>query len=224
MFKLAGILIIALSLISNSAALAEPVAVAFASQVNSVQDTYQDPSLDNTDIVLREHVYKIRSDASSIQLQVRSTIGDIWVMFDDFKGDFSLFDNGGNSNVASIEVNAGNMYTRRGMVKMLLKSSGFLDVDNFPKMTFIGSSIEWFSDTQAILKGAMTIRGESRQVNFYLELDDSSIDDDHIAVKAMATIKRSEFGITTLLPVVNDQVNLIININALKKGAALSMN
>ena len=227
MFKLAGVIIIALSLTCNSAALAEPVTVAFASQVNNVQDRYQDPSLDNMDIVLHEHVYKIQQETSHVQFHVRSTVGDVWVSFDDFKGDFTLFGNADNSNVASIEVNARSMDTRRGMVKMLLKSAGFLDVENFPRMKFVGSSIEWFSDTQAILKGMMTIRDKTGQVDFYLELVDSNIKDldpGRVSVKAMATIKRSEFGITTLLPVVNDQVNLIISINALKKDAALSMN
>ena len=227
MVKNVGVLIIVSSVICNGIAFAEPVAVAYASYANSKQDTYQDPSLDSTDVVLRQHMYTIQQETSNIQLHVKSPIGDVWVTFDDFDGDFSLLGASGNSNVASIEVNATKMDTRRGMVRMLLKSGGFLDVDNFPTMRFTGKSFEWYSDTQAILKGDMTIKDTTRQVAFYVELVDDSIkniDSERVTVKAMATIKRSDFGITTLLPVVSDNVNLFININAQTKGTPLSLN
>ena len=229
MFNRTSYLIASLFVVCNKLAIADPVAVAYASIANSVKDSYQDSSLDGVDSALKQHAYKIELENSSIQFHVKSTIGDVWVTFNDFEGDFSLIDNRDNSDngsVASIEVNAEKMVTRRGMVRMLLKSSGFLDVSNFPSFRFTGSSLEWFSDTQAILKGKLTIRDVTRQVNFYVELVDSSVDaigSGPVDLKAMATIKRSEFGITTMLPVVGDQVDLFININASRKDAYMSM-
>ena len=46
---------------------------------------------------------------------------------------------------------------------------------------------------------------------------------EHITVKAETTIKRSEFGIYTLLPAISDNVNLFMNIDALKKNTTVSM-
>ncbi len=229
MFNRTSYLIASLFIVCNKFALADPVAVAYASIANSVKDSYQDSSLGGVDAVLKQYAYKIELENSSIQFHVKSTIGDVWVTFNDFEGDFSLIDNRDDSesgSVASIEVNAEKMDTRRGMVKMLLKSSGFLDVGNFPSFRFTGSSLEWFSDTQAILKGELTIRNVTRKVNFYVELVDSSVDaigSGPVDLKAMATIKRSDFGITTMLPVVGDQVDLFININASRNGAYMSM-
>ena len=222
-------LIASLFVVCNEFAVADPAAVAYASVANSVKDSYQDSSLGDVNAALKQHAYKIELENSSIQFHVKSTIGDVWVTFNDFEGDFSLVDdrdNGENGSVASIEVNAGKMDTRRGMVKMLLKSSGFLDVGNFPSFKFIGSSLHWISDNQAILKGELTIRDVTRNVNFYVELVDSSVDaigSGPVDLKAMATIKRSDFGITTMLPVVSDQVDLFININASRNGAYMSM-
>ena len=120
MFKIVSVLTTALSVICHNVAFAEPVSVAYASYAKMLQEEYQDPSLDNMDVVVREHVYKIQQETSTLQFHVRSTVGDVWVSFEDFQGDFSLLAKGDNSNVASIEVNAEKMDTRRGMVKMLL--------------------------------------------------------------------------------------------------------
>ena len=229
MFNRKSYLIALLFIVCNKFAVADPVAFAYASITNSVKDSYQDSSLGDVDAALKRYAYKIELENSSIQFHVKSTIGDVWVTFNDFEGDFSLVDKSDdseNSSVASIEVNAENMDTRRGMVRMLLKSSGFLDVGNFPSFRFTGSSLEWFSDTQAILKGELTIRDVTRKVNFYVELVGSSIDaidSGPVDLKAMATIKRSDFGITTMLPVVADQVDLFININASRNAASMSM-
>lgn len=230
MFNRTGCLIASLFVVCNKFAFADPVAVAYASIVNSVKDSYQDSSLDGVDAALKQHAYKVEIENSSIQFHVESTIGDVWVTFSDIEGDFSLIDSrndGEYGSVAAIKVNAGEMDTRRGMVKMLLKSAGFLDVGNFPSFKFFGSSLEWFSDTQAILKGELTIRDVTRQVNFYVELVDTSVDaigPGSVDLKAMATIKRSDFGITTMLPVVGDQVDLFINIKASRNDAYMSMN
>ena len=155
-----------------------------------------------------------------MKLRVNSPIGDIWVSFGDFSGDFTMHGHGDNRDIASIDVNAENLDTNRGMVGRLLKSEGFLDVENFPSIKFVGTSFEWFSERQAILKGDMTIKGTTQQVAFYVELVDSSTQStysDRVELQATATIKRSSFGINTLLPLVSDEVSLHISINATRK-------
>ena len=110
MFNRTGYLIASLFVVCNKIAVADPVAVAYASIANSVKDSYQDSSLDGVDAALKQHAYKIELENSSIQFHVKSTIGDVWVTFNDFEGDFSLVDdrdNGENGSVASIEVKAG---------------------------------------------------------------------------------------------------------------------
>jgi polyisoprenoid-binding protein YceI len=47
---------------------------------------------------------------------------------------------------------------------------------------------------------------------------------DQITVKATTTIKRSEFGIHSMLPAVSDNVNLFMSIDAVKKAAVVSMH
>lgn len=220
MYKAATVLFIALTMTGHSVAFAEPVTVAYASHYNGEQNIHYDSSLDNIDPALYQKLYEIQQDTSSMKLHVNTPIGHIWVSFGDFSGDFTIHGNGDNRDVASIDVNAENMDTNRGMVRRLLKSKGFLDVTNFPSMKFVGTSFEWFSERQAILKGDMTIKGTTQQVVFYVEMVDGSTQStysDRVELQATAVFKRSSFGINTLLPIVSDDVSLHISINAIKK-------
>jgi polyisoprenoid-binding protein YceI len=110
---------------------------------------------------------------------------------------------------------------------MMLRGESFFDVENFPSMHFVGSGFEWFDDRHAILKGEMTIKNVTRQVAFYVELDNAKVDSknsEHIIMSAKANIKRSEFDIYTMLPVVSDNVSLHVSINAIKKTTQMSVS
>ena len=105
----------------------------------------------------------------------------------------------------------------------MLRGEEFFDVENFPSMRFHGDSIEWINKTQAVLKGDMTIKNVSRPVAFYIEVvdaDENSLRSDSITMQAFANIKRSDFEIFSLLPVVSDDVSLVVKIDALKNGFA----
>ena len=216
---------IALTMFGHSAVIAEPVTVAYVSYSDIEEDNHQDSLLDNIDPVLSRRMYEIQQETSSVKLHVKSPIGDVWVRFGDFAGDFTMIGNGVDRDVASIEVNAKSMDANRGMVGSLLKSKGFLDVANFPSMKFVGTSFEWFSKHQAILKGDMTIKGTTQQVVFYVEVVDGSEQSacsDCVELQATATIKRSSFGVSALLPIVSDEVSLYISINAIKKASDIN--
>ena len=97
-------------------------------------------------------------------------------------------------------------------------------MENFPSIRFVGSSFEWYSETHAVLKGEMTIQNVTRQVAFYVELVDADVENkysERITVKATTTIRRSEFGLYTLLSVVSDDVNLSMSIDAIKQESAV---
>ena len=102
----------------------------------------------------------------------------------------------------------------------------FFNVEEFPSMSFVGGNFEWFNDENAVLKGYLTINNITRPIAFYVELikpNNTNPHSERITVKAETTIKRSEFGIYTLLPAVSDNVNLFMNIDALKKNTTVSM-
>ncbi len=201
--------------LSSCAAHGDPAAVAFAAYTG-----IENGGKPASSLILNSNTYEIQQHSSKMLFRVDSPIGDVWACFQDFEGVFTMLNNVIDNDLASIEINAESLNTRGGFIGALLKSESFFDVENFPSMHFVGSSLEWYSETRAVLKGEMTIKGITRQVAFYIELVDADVDgrfSERITVKATTTIRRSEFGISSLLPAVSDNVNLFMSIDAVKK-------
>lgn len=185
-------------------------------------DTYRERNVTDMTIKLSEYLYEIQQKTSKVELHVDSPVGDIWVSFDDFNGHFAMFNNDERDDPIIVDINAESLDTDAGFISMMLKSESFFDVEKFPSMRFVGSGFEWYGDSRAILKGKLTVQNVTRTVAFYVELVDG-LGSDTITVKASTTIRRSEFGIHTLLPFVSDDVNLYMSINAHKIEPSASM-
>ena len=182
--------------------------------------------LTNVTLIMNEYSYEIQQDTSTIAFRVDSPVGEVWASFEDFKGSFAMFGGEMHSDSTIVDINADSLDSDTGFVSTMLKSESFFDVENFPSVRFVGSSFEWFSETRAVLKGEMTIQNVTRPVAFYVELVDADADNkysERITVKATTTIKRSKFGIYTLLPVVSDDVNLYLSIDGVKLDTATTM-
>ena len=164
-----------------------------------------------------DHLYEIQQDTSSVSFHVASPVGEIWVKFNDFSGRFLMPKRDLSTRHAVVDINADSLNSETSFVGVLLKSDSFFDVENFPSIRFVGSNLEWYGEDRAVLKGLMTIQDVTLPVAFYIELDDDGInsaDDGSISVTASTTIKRSAFGIYTLLPLVSDNVDLYVSIDA----------
>lgn len=185
-----------------------------------------DNTIAKTALVLKDHIYEIQQNTSTIKFRVDGPFGEVWGSFHDFEGSFIMQNNGANNQSAVVNINTESLHADRTFIKAMLKSEKFFNVERFPSMRFVGGSFEWFNDKNAVLKGHLTINNITRPIAFYVELVKPNITNPypkHITVKAETTIKRSEFGISTLLPAVSDNVNLFMNIDALKKNTTVSM-
>ena len=227
MFKQLTTLLAVLSIISSGAVNAGTEIIAYVDYQAGELKEKQALVAQNMDVVLNGHLYEIQPQTSKMQFRVDSPIGEIWASFQDFEGSFAMLNSAVNEDQTSIDINAESLDTDGSFIGVMLRSESFFDVENFPSMHFVGSSFEWFNDTHAVLKGYMTIKNVTRQVAFYVELvnaDGENRYSDRITVKATTTIRRSEFGIYTLLPAVSDNVNLFMSFDALKKNTSISMS
>ena len=158
--------------------------------------------------------------------RVESPIGGVWGSFEDFEGRFTMLEDGTDDDMAAIEINAESLDADAGFIGTLLKSERFFDVENFPLMHFVGTSLKWYKNRHAILEGELTIKNVTKQVAFYVEVVDADSGDQNakrISVKATTTIRRSAFGIHTMLPAVSDNVNLFMSIDAVENPRSISM-
>ncbi len=215
------VLLVVTIVLSSCAAAAEPGVLSISRPDGDSAGLVQ--STGGTDVMLNNSLYEIQPQNSRMVFRVDSPIGDVWASFQEFEGVFTMRGSSDN-DMAAIEINADSLDASGGFIGLLLKSRNFFDVENFPSMHFVGTALEWYSDRRGVLKGRMTIKGVTRQVAFYVELVDAEeAASGHIKVEAETTIRRSAFGIHSMLPAVSDNVNLFMSIDAVKQRPSLSM-
>lgn len=93
-----------------------------------------------------------------------------------------------------------------------LKAPDFFDVAKFPTATFKSTGIRAVGRT-AKITGDLTLRGVTKPVTLDVTFNQAGVAMDKlytVGFDATAVIKRSDFGMTTYLPVLGDEVTLRI--------------
>jgi len=167
-------------------------------------------------------LYLIRSSTSSVGFCANSLIGRIEAEFTVFQGGISLLASSPTHEHGQtlFRIDTGSLKASDKLLQQLIKSKGFLDVENFPEILFVSTSLTWTSRTEGLLEGLLTLHGTTRPVSFAVKLagpdDNPLLLSDEVEVKATTTIRPSEFGIDTLPKFVTDSVNLCMRVNAVR--------
>jgi len=176
------------------------------------------------------HLYRIQPSSSKIGFCIDSPVGLIEGEFKDFKGGLTfLQENASSDEHALVMVNTASLETSGAVIESMLKGRNFFDVENFPEILFVSTGFKWVSETEAVLLGDLTMHGVTKEVGFLVKLIEQPGDDEpgnlepgnleqeqRILVKATTRIRRSEFGLTALSPIVSDSVNLCMSVDAVK--------
>jgi polyisoprenoid-binding protein YceI len=96
-----------------------------------------------------------------------------------------------------------------------VRGAQFLDVEHFPEMRFVSTTVERTGETTAKVTGELTLHGVTRPVT----LDATLVKEGNhpitgaqrLGFSAKGVVKRSEFGIMGFLPVVGDEVAITID-------------
>ena len=98
-----------------------------------------------------------------------------------------------------------------------LKSKEFFDAATYPTATFVSTKVDVTGKDTAIVHGTLTLHGVSKPVDLNVQLNkigENFMKQPTAGFSASATIKRSDFGITTYLPALGDDVRLDIQSEA----------
>lgn len=103
-----------------------------------------------------------------------------------------------------------------------MKSKDFFDVENFPTMTFKSTSVELSGDKVANIVGDLTILGVTKPVTLATTYNKSDIHPYSgkfvSGFSATTNVKRSDFGMTYGLPGVGDDIEIRIEVEAMRKN------
>ena len=139
--------------------------------------------------------------------------------FDKTTGRLTL-DREAKSASVEISIDANSIDTGNAKLEEHLRRPDFFDVAQFPAITFKSTKAQFNGDTLTALDGDLTMHGQTRPVT--LAINKFHCGPHPVSKKqacgadGMTTIKRSDFGIKYGLPVIGDEVKLLINIEAQK--------
>jgi polyisoprenoid-binding protein YceI len=96
-----------------------------------------------------------------------------------------------------------------------MSSENWFDVAKYPEVTFKSTSFEQTSPTEGKVTGDLTIRGITKPLTLAVRLVGAGLhpmkQSQVFGIEARGIVKRSEYGMTYGLPLVPDDVKLIIN-------------
>ena len=158
--------------------------------------------------------YKIDEAHSSVVFQighlgVSTTIG----RFDEFEGTFSM-DEGLQNVTTEVTVKTDSVNTNHEARDKHLRSPDFLDVKQFPHMSFKSTSFK-----NNVLTGDLTLHGQTKTVAFDVEQVGEGKDPwggYRAGFTATSKIKRSDFGVTYFIPGVTDDTEIQIFIEGIR--------
>ncbi|MCU1391925.1 MAG: polyisoprenoid-binding protein [Ilumatobacteraceae bacterium] len=159
-------------------------------------------------------VWKIDTSHTQLGFSIRHLgISTVRGFFTEYDGSAVI---GEDLPSSSVEVTAktASINTGNGWRDGHLHGADFMDVENFPEMTFRSSSLQPAGDGYA-LAGDLTIKGVSKPIVFDLTFHGTSefpMDKSlHAGFFASTTISRSDFNISYGVPLASDEVGLHID-------------
>jgi polyisoprenoid-binding protein YceI len=105
-------------------------------------------------------------------------------------------------------------------MEKFVKDKEFFDVTRFPVMTFRSTGMRFEGDRPAVVDGELTMLGVTRPVTLTFTRfacgQHPRNKKEQCGGNLVGQIKRSDFGMTAYIPVVGDEVKLLIQVEAFK--------
>lgn len=119
--------------------------------------------------------FQIDASHSHIQFSARHMmISKVRGEFETFSGDVHLNEDHPAASSVDIQIDAASINTRDAQRDEHLKSPDFLDVAQYPQITFKSTKVEVVNDEHAKLHGDLTIRGVTKPVTLNVEYNGQS--------------------------------------------------
>ncbi|WP_035484873.1 YceI family protein [Geminicoccus roseus] len=135
--------------------------------------------------------------------------------FREFDGELTLDPEAPQASEVAFTIQADSIDTLHDKRDDHLKSADFLDVGQYPTITFQSTNVETVGDDAAKVTGDLTIKGVTKPVVLDVrlnKLEPSPMTQAPTAgFTATTVIKRSDFGVSTYVPAVGDELTVRID-------------
>ena len=147
--------------------------------------------------------------------------------FDEFEGTLVLDGDDVAASTAELTIQAASLETKSADRDAHLKSPDFLDVENFPTLTFATTAVSHQGGNDFTLTGDLTIHGVTKSVDIAVELVGVNADPwggTRIGLEGRTEISRKDFGLTWNVAIegggllVGDAVKIELDVEAVKQA------
>ena len=147
--------------------------------------------------------------------------------FSEFTGSFTLDGADPSKSTATLTIMVASIDTKSADRDGHLTSPDFLDVEQFPTITFTSTSVTQKSDSEFDVIGDLTIHGVTKPVTINWELVGTTVDPwggTRIGFEGKAEISRKEFGMVWNVALetggvlVGDDITLLLDVEAVKQA------
>jgi polyisoprenoid-binding protein YceI len=140
---------------------------------------------------------------------------DYYGQFNGVSGDLTLNPANPAASAVSVSIPTESITTSNNVLDGELRSSQWLDAKAFPVITFKSTGIKLTGKDTALLSGDFTLHGVTRPVVLDARFNAGGPGPFHkpftVGFNATAHLKRSDFGVKTYVPMVGDDVSVIIS-------------
>ncbi len=140
-----------------------------------------------------------------------------WGKFSMITGSLTLDEAAPQNSSLSVTIPTDELVTGIPKLDEHLKSDQFFDVASYPTATFTSTKVVLTGKNSAKVEGTLSLRGISKPevLNVTLnKIGDNMMHKKTAGFSATTTVKRSDFGMTTYLPALGDEVKLYIESEA----------
>ena len=161
--------------------------------------------------------YKVDAVHSSVVFRVKHLgVSYFFGVFDKVDGSFTLDPADPAKGQFQIEIQAGSVDTRNPQRDQHIKSNAFLNAQQFPKITFKSTSVSSAGKDAYEVKGDLTLHGVTKPVTVKVQQTGTGKGmrpgSTLAGVYADVTIKRSDFGMKQMIPMISDDITLMVGL------------
>jgi polyisoprenoid-binding protein YceI len=145
--------------------------------------------------------------------------------FNEFEGSAVIDGENPANSSASVTIKVDSVDTRNAQRDGHLRTNDFLDIETYPEIRFVSTSIQHEGGTEFQVTGDLTIKDVTKSITIPLEFQGAAKDpfgNDRIGFEGSVVINRKDWGITwnaaleTGGVLVSDKITLEFEISAIK--------
>jgi polyisoprenoid-binding protein YceI len=168
--------------------------------------------------------YSVDPVHSSVSFGIsHAGISDIHGRFNDFSGTFMIDKDDPSKSSFALDIKVESVDTNQKQRDEHLRAPDYFNAKQFPLLSFKSTKVK-ATDAGYEVTGDLTLHGVTKPVTLSLKGGHKVVEfpkgTPRIGVTSSVTIKRSEFGMTTELGALGDDVHIIVGLEAAKPKEA----